>query len=213
LPNSAASFVPASGGSKATAAAIAFPPAKAAYTVRSVFLADAATADHTWVSVELATPLVVKPGDAPTIRPGDLKLVHAPVPGRWGSATDYAWGKVHDAAFGGSPFAAPSVWYAAYESGPGAEPAPGTGYARVAVPNDADHWMPDVNGQPGDIVNVRPIAFPAASATQGQAGWLAIYDRPDGGNPWWLAPVTAPISPAAGGSAPTIGTGAMTISF
>src|SRR5262249_11099068 len=154
------------------AAEIVFPPAKAAYTVRSVFLADAATGDRTWVSVELATPLAVKPGETPTIRAGDLKLVHAPVPGRWGSATDYAWGKVYDATFGGAPFAAPGVWYAAYGSAPGAEPLPDSGYARTAVPNDPAHWAPDVDGQVGDVVNVQAIGFAAATAAQGQCGWL-----------------------------------------
>ena len=70
LPNSSGSFSASSAGSKANTAAITFPTATGSYTVQSIYLFDSATTTNPWAVIQLATPLTVAPGTAPTIPAG-----------------------------------------------------------------------------------------------------------------------------------------------
>jgi hypothetical protein len=220
LANSAASFSAASGGSKANAVAVTFPVTSQAYTVDSIFLADAPAGGNVWAVIQLAQPLTVNPGMAPSIPVGALTFTHVPSPGApWGTLTDYAWSKLYDLIFRGSSFVLPATWYAALATTAVsrsttalAEPT-GNGYARAAIANTAQNWVQPLYSQSGDVLNTNAITFPVPTGSWGTIVSAALTDSATGGNVWFVAGLPLPIAPASGTTAPRFAAGALTVAM
>lgn len=209
-------FPLASAGSKSNGTAITFPTATAAYTVNAVFIGNSSNGGNNTILyvMPLAAPLNVAIGQTPTIAIGGIVLTNVPMPGMLGTMTDYGWGKCHDAILSGAALGNPSSWYVALSSTKLTRSAPtptepGNGYARVAVAADATHWLASspIDQQEGDALNLLPIAFPTPSGTQGTLTDEALMDAGSGGNPWFIGPLTAPVTP--GTAAPTFAIGAL----
>ena len=101
-----------------------------------------------------------------------------------GYLTDHVNNKVLDCLFGGRPLApAPELYVGlsltrAYKGGYVAEPI-GTGYARVAVPNDLTHFPAATLGRKSNAV---AITFPEARTGWGSILSVFVADAPSGGN-------------------------------
>ena len=131
-----------------------------------------------------------------------------------GYLTDYANNKVLDQLFGAVPLSPPSSLYfglsqsPATKSGSVAEPSGGS-YTRVAVPNDMAHF-PAAGA--GTKSNAAAITFPAPTSSWGSVMSVFVADSPSGGNVIAMADLPTPKTIASGGSAPTIGVGALFLS-
>ncbi len=223
VANNTTTFGASSSGAKTSGATITFPAATSSYTVQAISFFSTQTGTRSFLTLQLATPLVVAQGTAPTINLGALTFTHTPYTGTFaGGMTDYAWGKVYDLLFGGVSFTVPSTWYASLSTAAlsrttttlSAEPS-GNGYARAAITNNATNWLVpysnDYFAQAGDARNGVSIAFPAPTAAWGSIVAAALTDAASGGNAWFVAQLTAPVAPAAGTHAPTFATGAFTL--
>jgi hypothetical protein len=215
--NNTTNFGSSSSGSKTSGTSISFPTATGAYTVQSIALFPSPTSTQAWAVIQLASPLVVSAGTTPTIS-GGLTFSHVPYSGHFaGAMTDFAWGKVHDLLFGGTSFTPPATWYAALSTAAVSRSTtslaePPSGYARKAITNSSANWLVggsnDTYSQPGDARNAAVVTFPAPTATWGSVVATALTDSATGGNAWFVAPLTAPVAPAAGTPAPTFAAGA-----
>lgn len=119
------------------------------------------------------------------------------------SATNYFENMVLDAVLGtarGSSVPA-TVYVGLFTSAPddngtGDEVvSSGTGYARVSVANDTDHWP---NANLGNKVNGSKIQFPLAVSSWGVISHFGIFDAATSGNLLVSGQVASPISPAVG---------------
>jgi len=98
--------------------------------------------------------------------------------------------------FGGVPYVPPKTYYLAllkkYANPP--EELTGTGYARVAVPNDSTHWTaPDELAR---VSNKKRIKWPKITVEDWpQISGFGIYDAPTGGECLYYAPtyITTPL--------------------
>jgi hypothetical protein len=223
VANNTTTFGASSAGSKTSGAAITFPTATAPYTVNAIsFFPSTSNTNGAFLTLQLATPLVVAQGTTPTINLGALTFTHTPYTGSFaGGMTDYAWGKVFDLLFGGVSFTAPATYYAALSTAALsrttttlAEPS-GNGYARATIANNPTNWLVpysnDFLSQAGDARNGVAVAFPAPTGSWGSCVGTALADAPSGGNVWFVAQLTAPVAPAAGTHAPTFSAGAFTL--
>lgn len=86
-------------------------------------------------------------------------------------------------------------------------PGTGTGYARVAVPNDGDHWMVAVSGVKR---NAAKIQFPLASGAWGECRWWGIYDAATFGNLIVWGELPSYLSPTSG-NAPYFDSGGLAV--
>jgi hypothetical protein len=219
VANSSATFTAAAAGSKASATAISFGTATKAYTVQSIYIADATGA--VLVTIQLASPLNVTVGMTPTIASGALTFTHTPLPGfQFGCLTDYAWGKLWDYFFRGAAYTPPAQFYGALTTAPTGkattsltEPS-GNGYARVA--SGANWFTYSTQQQPitqqyGDVTNAAALAFPTPTGSWGTITGGALADSSSAGNVWAVGPLTVPASPAAGTPAPTFAVGAFLV--
>ncbi len=220
LANSPAGFTAASAGSKASAAAVTFPIASKPYTVQSIFLADAPAGGNVWAAIQLAQPLTVGVGSAPTIPAGGLTFGHIPLAGTFGTLTDYGWGKLYDLVFRGTAASVPVTWYAALStaaltrSSAGPTEPSGNGYARVGAASNAGNWaVQPVYSQAGDVQNAAVIAFPTPTGSWGNIVATALCDAATGGNAWLVAGLTLPIAPASGSTAPAFAAGAFMLAM
>jgi len=98
--------------------------------------------------------------------------------------------KVTAAIYGGQPFVPPPVLYVALflvEPGPagGGLEVNAASYARVAVPNDPDHWAAPMGGSTS---NLQDIVFPDATTDWGTITAFAIFDAAVKGNQVGWAP-------------------------
>ena len=225
IANSSAGFTAASAGAKASAAGLSFGTATQAYTVQSLFLADAPTGGNVWAVIQLAAPLSVTIGMTPTVASGALTFTNTPLPGTgWGTLTNYGWGKLFDLAFLGSPYLMPATWYTALAMAAVTkattsltEPS-GNGYARAAVANNTANWTTVPNGdqaefqQYGDGINANAIAFPTPSGSWGTVVAAALTDASSAGNVWLGGTLPNPVSPTSGTAAPTFAAGSLVAS-
>lgn len=119
--------------------------------------------------------------------------------------TDYFKNYVLDAVLGdGKAAGIPATMYFGLlstepsASGSGTEVSSiGTGYARVAVPNDNTRWS---NAAGSLKRNAAPIQFPTATSTWGNLGWYGIWDAPSGGNLLIWGALLTPVTVNAGDS-------------
>ena len=120
-----------------------------------------------------------------------------------GSATDYFENIVLDSILGDNCGAnvPSSVWVGLLTSSPsdasgGVEVSTsGTGYARVLVLNDTDHWPDAVSSTKQ---NAAPIQFATATAAWGAVSYVGIYDSDTGGNLLLWGELSFPVSPVVG---------------
>lgn len=100
------------------------------------------------------------------------------------SKSDFLENKVLDHVLGGGDYTRPATVYVAlYSTDPtdansGTELS-GSGYARVAVTNDATNWPAAVAGSKS---NANAIEFPTATADWTQASHFGILDASTAGN-------------------------------
>lgn len=89
----------------------------------------------------------------------------------------------------------PVTWYVGLSttsvdaSGVATEPSASTGYARVAVTNDATKWSVS---SIGELFNLSDITFPEATTSQGTVLDVVLYDAQTGGNAWYYEPLPTP---------------------
>jgi len=98
------------------------------------------------------------------------------------------------AQFGGVAYTPPATYYLALLSDTGNYPnyivseTTGTGYARVAVPNDSAHWTPPDNE--ARVFNKTRIKWPKITVEDWDAvRGFAVYDTPTGGEPLYYTSV------------------------
>lgn len=104
-----------------------------------------------------------------------------------GSKSNYLENKVLDGVLGGPAFTLPTTVHVALSSAAYSETATGaamneltgTGYARVALTNNATNWPAAVNGSKS---NGTSITFPTAGSAWGTAVTFYIVDASTGGN-------------------------------
>jgi len=90
--------------------------------------------------------------------------------------------------FGGGTFTPPKTYYLALLSDTGNYPnytvteITGTGYARIPIPNDAEHWTaPDADAR---VFNKKRHKFAKVTVEDWpQVKGVALYDEPTGGVP------------------------------
>lgn len=221
--NDSSLWTAASAGAKSNARSISFGTATAKFTYQALYVYDV-TSGIVVATVQFPQTVTVNVGDTPTIPIGGLTLTHTPLPGtQFGCLTDYAWGKLWDFEFGGVTFTPPTTFYVALSTATGSktttslsEPS-GNGYARVAVTNNPAHWRlidtqtPAILQQCGDMVNAQAITFGSPTGTQGALIEMAITDDPTAGHVWAVAPLTIPVSPVNGGTAPGFAANALIV--
>jgi len=106
-----------------------------------------------------------------------------------GSKTDYLENKVLDHVLGGSDYTRAATVYLALFTARGTDPqsdagtnlteVTGTGYARVAVTNNATNFPA---ASAGSKTNGTQITFPQAGASWGTVVAVGVYDDPTAGN-------------------------------
>jgi hypothetical protein len=131
-----------------------------------------------------------------------------------GFLTDLVNNKVLNCFFGGSAIVPPSTLYVglslarSYKGGYVSEPTGGS-YARVAVPNDLDHFLA---ASAGAKSNAEAITFPSPSAAWGTILSVFVADSPSEGNVLAMADLPIPRAIQAGDPAPTIAVNAFFLS-
>lgn len=140
----------------------------------------------------LATPIAVAAGDQMKLPVGSF--IHQFQPsGGWSNYTKNA---LLNHVFGAVPFNVVAMLHFGYcstaptDSSPGEEPTSGA-YARVAVPNNVVMFPSSTTGQKS---NQQDISFPEATAPQGSATHLLVFDAASGGNFIVSAPLQSALS-------------------
>lgn len=98
-----------------------------------------------------------------------------------------------DRVYGANGANYPTNWYLGYGTGTPTDTSPGTevsgnGYSRVVIANNVTSF-PATTTQ--IKTNGSDLAFPIASAQQGQITTVVFWDAPSGGNPWLWFPLTS----------------------
>jgi hypothetical protein len=131
-----------------------------------------------------------------------------------GFLTDLVNNKILDCFFGGSAIIPPSTLYIglslsrSYKGGYVSEPNGGS-YARVAVPNDLDHFLA---ASAGAKSNAKAITFPSPSEAWGSILSVFVADSPSEGNVLAMADLPAPRAINGGDPAPAIAVNALFLS-
>ena len=191
-------------------------------TRTAVVLFDASASGNPIAWRELPDPLTINSGDPVSLAAGAVSFVL----GLGGGCSDYLANKLIDLLFRGQAFAFPASMHvglltaAPSNAGGGTEIAAG-GYARVAIASSMTAWSgtqgagstTSSTGSSGKISNNAALVFPTPTATQGTAGWLALYDVASGsGNQMFWAPLAQPKTLNAG-TPPRFAAGTLSIRF
>lgn len=128
-----------------------------------------------------------------------------------GSKSDYLEAAILNYLLGGVALTSPGTLYVALSTAAYSDAATGssmtevsassTGYARVAVTNNATNWPAATGSSPATKQNGTAITFPTATASWGTITSFYIVDAASGGNVLYGGDLTATKSIAAGDTA------------
>jgi hypothetical protein len=130
--------------------------------------------------------------------------------------SDYAEKKMADHLFGAVTFTPPAtLYFALYTATPsdagGGTQVSGTGYARVAVTNNATNF-PGCHATTGVTLNGTAVTFPTAGGSWGTVTHWGIFDAESGGNLLAWGALTTPRAIVTGDT-PRFNVGAFSITF
>ena len=212
-----------SGTSHATSnnAAFDFGTAGASWgTANYVVLLDASTSGNALAYLP-TRPVTISSGNPVSIAVGAVSMTL----GLSGGCSDYLANKLIDRLSRASLHAARVDHVALYTAAPsnagGGTEVSGGSYARIAIASSLAAWAGTQSagsttastGTSGVTSNNAALVFPTPTATQGTAGWLALYDVASGsGNQMFWAPLAQPKTLNAG-TPPRFAAGTLSIRF
>lgn len=134
-----------------------------------------------------------------------------------GSKSNYLENRILDAVLGGGTFTGPATIYVALSTAAFSETATGasmsevsttsTGYARVAVTNNATNWPAASNGSKS---NATAVTFPAGTGAWGTVLSFYFVDAASGGNVLYGGDLASSRTVGAGDTA-SFAAGALTV--
>ena len=203
------SFKPATRGASSNTAEIRFPkstgPWNQSMPIHFWMLATGARPQtgSMFLAGKLAEPVTIKSGDQPGPRfpSGSLAVVHrASVQGGF---TYHAADLILNAILLGTTIEPPTTWHIGLSltpvdaSGAGLHEPSGNGYARIAVPNNPDHWTYNpFRFVAGAACNKSPLRFadPAGAWAEGRPlPYWFLADSPRGGTIWASGTFPVPV--------------------
>lgn len=211
VATTAATWAPSSGGATSNTSTINFPMPTAAWgSIRTLFLADAASGGNVIAEVEI-DPLVANAGMVVSFAPGVLALARSPKPRALSPSTCDA---INNFWLRGAALAAPSLYVALSTNAADASVAPtepAGGYSRVPAPATSLSPATTNLGLAYDvqITNPAAIAFPAPTAAWGTIRSVYLMDAATGGNVLAAANLTIPRTIAAGDPPKSFAPGAL----